>query len=793
MPSHLRFAIRSLAQQPALFVAVVLAIASALAANAALFAIYDGLLFKPLPFKQADRLVHIELPTGAQALLQTTPVQRRELVQQLNETPLFAERASVLAPLVTLFEEGANTTSEWNLHAAQVAPDFFPMLGANAMYGRVLTADDEGRSSPRPIVISYQIWRDHFGADPSLPGTTIRIDGTMLNRPLVIAGVMPEGFSFPAGVNVWAVRSGPASSYAPAYARLAPGVNIEQVRAMFPAAVIMPLRDHLIPDGADAFGFVLGATGLLLLVAWVQVAALLFSRTAGRAREIGTQLALGASQRQLFAQYAAEGALVAAAALAVGWLMARPLTAVLVRVLPAEMTAGQALFADWRAFAFTAILSVAGLALLSLIPLQIVRRSSPLALMRRADDRAGIGRSRTRIALLGFQLAASAALLYVAALAAHSFVRVRSVDLGFDATGAIAFRLPNPTISTGPGQPSARAQVNAWVSRMKGVLESTREVPGVAMAASGSTYPLRGDLSSINLLPALDAGADPMTVRVTYLSPRYIETLGLRLVEGRALTDADYTETPTSLVNQAPPVALVNETLARDLARLGPVIGQRLHERPAGARARIFEVVGILGDAVDSVPGMKPAPRMFAPRSNLPYVIARLDRDPVSVIPRIRQAAAEAWPGLPLRGVVMLEDEVRRATADYRARSLLLVLISLLCLPLAATGIAGAINYATRQKTREIAVRLALGADPSAIRGRIVGGTLVTTAVALAAGTAAGMFIGQAASRYLFGVRAADLTTIAAVWIVLMGTAWLAALVPAARASRIEPAAALRE
>jgi putative ABC transport system permease protein len=789
LTSHLRLAVRSFARQPVLFAAVVMAVALALAANASLFAILDGLLFKPLPFRHAGALVHIELPTGARAALQSTPAEREALVQQLGDTPLFAERASAV-PLPHLFEEGASTPSEWDLQPVQVSPAFFPMLGVQAAAGRVLIEEDEGRSSPRPIVIGHDVWRDRFGASRDVIGTTVRIEGTLFNRPLEIVGVMPEGFSFPAGANVWAVRAGPASPQPPAYARLAPGATIEQARAMFPGAAITPLREHLVPAGAGAFRFLLVATGLLLLVAWVQVAALLFSRTAGRAKEIGTQLALGASRRQLFAQSAAEGALVAAAALAAGWLMAGPLTAALVRMLPGEMTAGQALAADARVFAFTAMLSMAGLALLSVVPLQMIRRASPLALMR-AGGSLDTPRSRGRIALLACQLAASAALLYVASLAVHSFVRVRALDLGFEPARVVAFRLPNPSVSTGPGL-SPRDQINTWAMRMQGVLEATRAVPGVRDAATGSTYPLRPDLTSTNLVPAEHPDAEPMTVRLTYASSRYIEALGLRIADGRSFGDEDYTGGPTELTRTAP-VALINETLARDLTRFGPIVGQRLQQRASVGANRVFEIVGIVRDAVDQVPGTPPEPRLYLPRRSLSYVIARLDEDPVLVLPRIRAAAGAAWDGLPPRGFVLLEDEVRRATADHRARSVLLAAISLLCLPIAAAGIVGAVNFAVRQRTREIAVRLALGADPFLIRRRILAATLATTAASLAVGTLAGILIGRAASRYLFGISAADAATVGAVWLLLIATAWLAALPPAARASRIDPVQALKD
>lgn len=794
-----RYGVRVLGRQPAVTAAIILTLAVAIAANTALFSIFDGLLFRPLPYTTPDAIIRIDRPNNLPGAEFT------ELQDGLLATSMLTDRAQV--SLGGLFEMGTQAVTDWGLAPAVVTPSFFDLLGVRPSYGRAFVADDRDRTNggPRPLILGHELWRTRFGADPDIVNRVIEIPGTIFRNSWVVVGIMPPGFDFPSGSNLWAPVS-QQQDYAPQFARLADGITIEMLQRQFPVATFTPLREYLRPRGAMAFAFLLGATGLLLVVAWVQIAALLFSRAIARGREIGVRLALGASHGRLIRQFGTEAVLVASAALVLSWLMARPLTAFVVRLLPAEITVGQMLEPDSRTLLFTCALSIVGVLLLTLLPAGFVRRTSTTDLLRGG----GAGRARTsplrvRSLLTMTQIAVTAALLYMAGLAVQSFSSVSAAPLGFEPARMVAVRLPVVTVTTRVLEPGAapvvdREDLSRQMQLQLEVVEAVRSVPGVLHAASAERHPLQTGSPRTQTVTSKAAGsAIRVDAHITNVTAGFAATLGLPLMEGRDATPDDLGDRIGIVSNNSAPasvgsimvvnsVVLVNQTLARALEPFGPVPGQVITVGNDD-----YRVLGVIGDFADGRPDQPPRPHVFVPAATAPFVIARLAPDVPGAEAGIRATFDRLWADRASRQIIRIEDEHVRTTADYRARSILLTLLGVLCLPLAIVGLIAAQMDAVRQQTRDIAIRLALGAEPADVRRRVVLRAVATVVGGLALGLAGGIGVGQLMSAYLYGVEALDAASVAIVASLLLGVSLFAALWPASRAARIAPALVLRD
>jgi putative ABC transport system permease protein len=498
MSFDLRLAWRALRRQPAISLAVTLTVGLAVAANTALFSVFDGLMFRPLPFTDAARIVHVDLPIETRRTL--PPDELRRLIEFMTESPLLTQRV-VARPYVAI-EEGAADVFAWRLRPVSVTDGWFALLGVSPLAGRDLSDGDE----PNRVVISETLWRARYGGDTGLLGQPIEMPGLVFNLRPTLWGIMPAAFAQPDGANVWFSSRAPLTTFN--YARLSEGVTVDQVRAAMPAVVVTPLREHLRPNGALALAILVGATGLLLLVAWVQVAALLFARAAGRAVEIGVRLALGASRARVIQQFAAEGAIIAAGSLALALILAPALTQGVVTLLPEEMTVGQSLSLDIRAVGFAALASLAGVLLLALVPVDLVRRSHPLALLRgTVFGSVRAGAARTRGVMLVAQLAVTVVLIYMSGLSARSASRVTGVDLGFQPDRVVGIRMP-PVTTRGANTTDVRAHIALQGQRTIELIEALRALPGVDTVAYGTLPFYSTRTLSPNLFPLSIAGSD---------------------------------------------------------------------------------------------------------------------------------------------------------------------------------------------------------------------------------------------------------------------------------------------
>lgn len=803
MTNHLRVA-RTLLRTPGITLAAVLTLGLSLAANTALFSIFDGLLFRPLPFHEAGRIVYLDFPRDARRGLP------RQEVSRLNDlranTPLLEARA--LAEPAILFDEGAADTVAWGLRPARVSPNLFSLLGVEPVIGRGFTRDDVNAETPfsalrvdgqgwelfhrapqgaavgpAVVILAHDLWMQRFGGDRSLIGQRITMDGGLLPwRPLLI-GVMPRGFRFPDGANLWVpANAGPARFN---YGRLAGNVSVQQLRSVLPGHEVTSLRDHVRPSGAGASAVLMAGMVLLLIVAWVQIGALLFARTTKRISEIGIRLALGAGRGRLAGEFAVEGALLALLALGVASALVHPLTFTLVWLLPEEMTRGQYLTPDARTGLFAAAVSIAGVLLLVLGPLAVLRRSAPGELFTgRPFGSFQVEAGRLRSVLLAMQVAVTAALLYVCALTVHSFAAVSSVDLGFSPDRVIALQMPAAVRSFAGSADERRERFDRQVQQALDIRDAISVLPGVAGTAFGPVPFARDAVvfsDQVTIRPA-SGEAPELVVRVASASPNYPMLLGLQTVAG---------ELPAHVPRSDEPPVAVNETLARLLAFDGGPVGQRLK-----GPQHTWRIAAVVSDFVSARPDRPVGPELLVlTEEPQAQIVVRMADGANTDAARAAIATTfeRLYPDKASRDVIPVRSLAATATADYRARAIVMTLIGMLCVPLAIAGVAGAAAFSVQQRTREIAVRLALGASPRVILRGVVRDASFIVSAGIVAGVGAGVVIGRGIGSQLFGIRPADPPSVAAaagaLFIVGLAGAWF----PARRAAATAPADALKE
>src|SRR5688572_3206034 len=484
----LRLAGRAAMRQPLLTVAVVLPIAFAVAANTALFSIVDGLLFRPLPFANTDRLVVLKLSESS--TVGDTYSTYVNFIRTLEQSPLLSGVAIAGARDPGAGEAfPASAMVDLNLSPSPVSPGFFDLMGIPLAAGRDIGPADMVDGKPLAVILGHDIWLRLYGGDPSLVGRVV----TMAGRSVEVLGIAPPGLTYPAGANVWVPAGPPVTKSSVRFwqlARLAPGVSVDQFRQQYPDVSAVPLREAFRPRDTESLVFLLGATALLLLAAWVQTGALMLARAVNRLSDAGVRIALGAGSSRLIRQYVFEGAVLAVLALSLAWLATPVLTKFLASQLPREMTVGQAITPDLRTLLFASAVSAVGALLLALTPIGMVRRTAPIVLL--GGNSVGVTKraERTRSSLLVAQIACSSLLLCVAGLAFHSFVRVTSIDLGFSPQGLWQFSIPS--LPTGLSEAEEQAARTVRRQEIDNAVQALTALPGVTAAGASWTPLLAG-------------------------------------------------------------------------------------------------------------------------------------------------------------------------------------------------------------------------------------------------------------------------------------------------------------
>ena len=781
--------------------AVILPIGLAIAINSALFSVLDGLLFRPLPFHESNQLVAIEYRRdGARPPeLQYQPAlapQRAALLARIAASPLLVARAQ--AGLSQFFDTGEARDN--GVEATGIDTNFFPLLGLAPALGSGFQVDDERSpalrsltsETPLPVIIGHDLWVQRYGGHQDVLGVH-----ELAGRRVRVVGVMGPGVKFPGDTNVWAPVAS-TRSFPPTYVRLAPRATVAQLAASLPELTVKPLRDAIRPGDSRSLAVIFAASVLLLLVAWVQVAALVFSSAIGRLHEIGVQLAIGCGRARLVRQFALENLLLAGAAFALAWVVSRPLTMFIVGILPADLSHGQYLVPDTRTFLFACAMSLVGLGLLTVLPFSVIRRAAPIMLLRGHFGEMPISAERRRHLLLIGQMTLTALLLYLSGLSVHSFVRAVTLDYGFEAEHVLVFTPPSwgYTLGYTAGPAEARRAYDEAKRKIQLSYESLRDVPGVVAAARFFTAPL--GVHVVNMPPPAEVtyfDGRPLTgvyARSNSTDDDFVRALGATVVAGASFDSPEFAGREN--------VAVINEALARALSPTVNVLGQEVRLGVVGHELRTLyfrgRIIGVIKDLVDS-PAVPPDPEFFVSTRQRYFatdlIAIRATPSVEAALPAIRTTLERVWGPLPPRQFGYMRDELRSVLTPYRGQSTLMSLIAVFCLPLAAVGLTGALLHSVRVRTKETAIRVALGADPVAIRRAVVRRSLGAVGIGILLGTALGAMAGRLIAHQLFRVEAIDVWTMAAVAGGLLVLAWAAALLPARRAASIEPAAALRQ
>ena len=815
-----RYATRVLRRNPGFAIVALATMALGIGAATTLFSVTYGVLMRPLPWTRADRLVRItETRKGHEPRVRGTMSNGPYHTWAADHSTIDA-----LGGWLNISPTASIAGGEpMRLPAAAVTPSLFTaVLQARPLLGRVFVDDDARITPGNPsaidaIVLSYGLWQERFGGSADAVGRTMQIDG----RTVTVVGVMPRDFAFPTrDTRAWTpwipatvlgggairmtifsalarLRDGatPAQAAAEATARAksAPDPGMTAV-AMFggngPAELqAMPAIAQMTADVRPALLVLLAAVALLLLTATANVASLQLARAAARRREIAIRAAIGASGPRLTRQLVMESATIGAGGGLAGIALAIALHRILPSLLPADFPRVDAVEIDWRVLLFAAAATMVTSVACGLLPARHSRRVNLVESLAEdgASPAGGGGRTavaRARTAIMACQVAVSCVLLVGAALLTRSFIALLHADRGYDATNVLTASVAFPS--------------GYSMERRLTVLEKTTErlrgLPGVKEAAFANALPFltAGGFRGFRMRPPANPSVEiDVSAMQRVVGPGYDAALGLRLVEGRALTAAD--------TMNAPQVILVDRAFATRYLG-GRAIGAEVPNLGMCRDRDRWQVVGVVDDVRQGAAVDERQPEVFLPARQVGctgslsqgIIVVRTAGDPGTIVQPLRSAVRDADPSLAVDSVMTLDDRVMRALAKPRLYAVVLVGFAVFAVTIAAVGLFGIVAYTVGQRAREIGVRTALGARPADIV-RLV---LRQAAVVVLAGTAVGLWIAFASARalttFLYGVAPDDPVTFAAVVAALWLVSAVACVLPAVRAARIDPLRALR-
>jgi putative ABC transport system permease protein len=803
--ADVRFALRALGRSPALAGAAVVTLALGLGANTAIFSAVNAVILRPLPFEQPDRLYALG-ENNVEKNWQMEVAAPANIFDWRERVAAFADVAaySSFSPSLTLTGDGEPR----RLQSAVVTGNFFSLLGVRPALGRAFEERETWQTGGDVVILSDRAWRTVFGADRGIVGRFVELQG----RPTQVVGVMPPGFAFPSEeVDVWAPTAWDPQSRAQVFfrrahwmrpiARLAPGVSaeqadvqlqqvVEQLKGEYPetnrvmGAGMVPLHDYLVGDTRLPLLVLLGAVALLLLIACANVGNLLLVQAAGRERELSVRVALGARRARLVRQALTESLVLSTigglAGLAVGWVATR----LLVRMQPEGLLRVRDFGLDVGVFGYVlALTTVSGL-LFGIAPALLASRRLPIDALREGGRAGSEGRRSRRWGdLLVVGEVAIALLLSVGAgLLVRSFWELRHVDPGFDASGVIT-----ATVSLPGARYDSAAKVDAF---FRTTIERLRALPGVTDASATSPLPLTGlGYTSDFVIASHPAGEYGSEVAHRRVLPDYFRTMRVPVLRGRAFTAAD--------VSGSRPVVVINQALAeRHFAGQDPV-GQRItDDREPDSTSTWYTIVGVVGNEHMESLSLEPRIEMLHPASQDPTsamtLVARTSGDPTRLVPGLRAVVHDLDPALALDEVRPMTAVQRDSLARARFLTTLLLLFAGIGLVLAIVGVYGVLSQLARRRTREMGIRIALGATGARVRWMIVGHGQGLGHGGLGVGAAAAAMATRAMRGLLFQVPPADPATFVTVAVLLAATTVVASWLPARRASRADPAEVLR-
>lgn len=806
-----RYSVRTMRKSPVFALTAALILTLGIGANTAIFTVIRAVLLKPLEYRDPDRLLRISMDAPNHGYQDLGFTQLR--YEQMSASARSFEALGcffIATEDVTLSGQSAPEA----LKAARVSPNFLHVLGVKPLLGRSFLAQEDRAGGPAVAMISAQLWNRRFGADATLAGKALTLNATRYT----IVGVLPSGFQFPhEGVDVWLPRPSefsalppeawPRTPYLIGFARLKPGVSLEQARAelgvlnrQYVAAHpelrdadrkvglgAVWLKEQLVGNVRPTLLVLAGAVGLVLFIACANVAGLLLARAASRSREFMLRAALGAPRGRLIRQLLSESVLLAFVGGGLGVLLAKWSLRAIVRTSALDLPRSGEIRLDWIVLAFSVGLSVLTGVLFGLFPAVYASKLDLAGVLREHSQGAGTASgAASRGLLVVGQIALSMVLLIGAALLLESLIRLQSVHPGFEPAHLVTMQISLP-----------RVRYDTGLKRMAFYQELARRVesiPGVRAAAAALTLPMGPKwVVAIQIVeqPTVHVNDRP-TVQMQTVTADFFRTLGIPLRRGRAYVAEDD-------IPGAPPRVIINESLAR---RFWPAYPQG--PSPIGRHLRLgqdqsspgLEIVGIAADvhekglAVDVVPELY-LPCHMSPPQSAGFVV-RTEADPMHFLAAIRDQVRSLDREQPVSAVKTMEELVESSVSRQRLTLFLLGSFAIVALLLAAVGIYGVIAYSVTQRTQELGIRRALGAQQTDILWLVIGQGLGLTLAGIAIGIAGALALTRVMKNLLFHVNATDPATFLGVGILFVAVASAASLIPAWRAMRVDPMAALR-
>ena len=800
MLQDFRYGARMLWKNPGFTLIAVITLALGIGANTAIFSVVNAVLLRPLPFKDPERLVWIwgTVPKLGQA--NHSPVEF--LAYQAQQTS-FVEMAAYRNMAFT-FISGAEPE---HVQGLIVSANYFSLLGVPAALGRTFQPED---GPSRLAVISYSLWQKRYGGDPNLIGRSLTING----ESATLIGIMPPNFQLNQSTELWLSPRQIVPDYQMNYrgdalalreihylrmmARLKPGATIQQAQAELNAvaarlerqypdqaghgARVVSLQEMAVSDVRLTLLTMLGAVGLVLLIACANVTNLLLVRATSRYREIAIRAAVGASRFTLIRQLLMESVLLSVAGGLAGWLLASWGVDLLLRLSPDGMLRLRETSFDTRVFLFTLSVSVVAGVVFGLFPALAASKTDLVSALKESarGASAGAGRNRLRQSLVVAEVALALVVLISAGLLVGSFARLIAVKPGFDPNNLVTMwiALTNERYGT----------MTANTRFIKDLTASLEALPGVQGVAIGPDFPILGtDTRNSPEIEGRGAASENLTlVGHHVINPRYFEALGIKLVKGRAFTERDDAS--------GPPVVIVNEAMVSRVWPNEEALGKRI--RFGGSSEPWSEIVGVVANVKHDGLHLADSPHCYAPHLQQPWpflaISIRTQTDQAALLASVRKAVQKIDPNLPLIEPLMMNDRMERVLTTRRLTLALFSLFAVVALLLATIGLYGVMSYGVAQRTHELGIRIALGATSRDTLRLIVGQGMRLVALGLALGVGGALAVSRLMVNQLFGVSERDPLTFIVIALLLAFVALLACWIPARRATKVDPMVALR-
>ena len=804
------YGLRQLRKRPGFTAIAVITLALGIGANTAIFSVVNAVLLRPLPFKEPDRLVRVWHTPPAKSFpgMPTFAVSAANFIDWQRDNHVFERMAILNYHGLTL----TGVSQPQQVDACAVGAGFFETLGVAPMLGRVFSPEEDQPGHTNEVIVSYRFWQQHLGANRDIVGHNITMDG----QNFLVTGVMPESFRFPDFAQIWtpmgwtdqekAVRG---EHHSMVIARLKSGVDVEQAQAemntissrleqLYPVddkgwgAVVVPLHADMVNDVRPALLMLLGAVAFVLLIACANVANLALARAFGRQKEIAIRAALGASASRVLRQVLTESIVLALFGGFLGLIVAhfgeRFILAFLANQLPDSVVAGL----DLRVLVFTAFISVLTGVLAGVLPALRLAKSDVNQALKQGLGRTDTssGSHRTRSILVVAEVALSLVLLIGAGLMIRGFQQLRNVAPGFDSHGVLTMtaaisraRFPEPQ-----GQVQFFEQVLQRVRTLPGV-DSAGVIDDIPLDNGGSHQPI-----AIEGQPVV-AMAEQPEVDVRLISPGYMRAMHTPILRGRDFDSQDVAGRTATV--------LISQSMAQRFWPGEDPIGKRLTLTFSPEYVR--EVVGVVGDVkLDGLDQERPSTTLYVPLDQVSKsekfgwnsfpmtLVVRAKTAPAGMASAVTNAVQEVDHNIPVRDVFTMEDLVKKSLSQPRFNMLLLGIFAGLAVLLAATGIYSVLSYSVRQRVPEIGVRLALGARLADVLRLVVMEGMKPALLGVAIGIVAALAMGRVVASFIYQVKPSDPLTFVAVAALLGFIAFLACVIPAYRASRVDPVIALR-